>query len=404
MIERWPARAAAQRRNTEVHIKRNVVGAAAQITNCWLVFGFHGRGRIDTHRTSRPWPFLAEPMFVNCFVRIGILHRLRGLNEEFFQRRRRTRAEYFARNRRVVVHVSHGFGREFVAELLRPFGRANHAVFFHVPVANFEGALGALAFFGHFAQRFRECQKHGRTAVGVGCAKRPSVVMAARNYPFVGKFAPRERSHNLVGAHKAFFLFYVQTYFQSRAAFQAISQRQTALPTRWYTFARHAFQYFNGRTPGQGRNGNFVKINVFDVAALYFFGAVERQSGFKRRERVARKIHRQERAALNGEVARLAAFGKSDAFGVTVVGGVGVDNHARRARCLGVFGFVAAKVSAVARQHNFALHRYAHGFELFKIFFAPVVGIHHLGRYVARTRIGVPAWRNERVVGVFVFW
>ena len=115
--------------------------------------------------------------------------------------------------------------------------------------------------------------------------------------------------------------------------------------------------------------------------------------------RIAGKFeHVSHGAALHAGIGTPGPVGIFVAAPPAVIGGIGVDDHSRRAVFLRDEDFHSAKILAVADQHNLAAHVNFQFLELLEIFRRPVVGVNHVGFDVARRRHAVEWHDDARIV------
>ena len=267
-------------------------------------------------------------------------------------------------------------------------------------MGDFDRAPGAIPLPCQFAQRIGEGEEHGGTAVGVGGAKFPGVVVAADDDPLVWKFTAGKGSDHVFHPHHAPGLLHFQADGQLGPAFEAVGEGKPPLPGLGHSRPAHPAQDFLGGTVPDGGDRDAVQAFYFlGLQAVYFFCPIYREGGFKGRQRVACVVEREQGAALYGALVEHFALRIHQSAHVAGILRVGVDDQPYRSCRLGKLGFIAPEVAPVARNNDFPFDGNAQFGQLFEIFFGPVVGVHDFGSMVAATGIGVPAVLRVRVGG-----
>ncbi len=117
------------------------------------------------------------------------------------------------------------------------------------------------------------------------------------------------------------------------------------------------------------------------------------------RRRIAGKLeHVSHRPALHAGIRPPRPLGIFVAAPPAIIGGIGVNDHARRAMFLRDENFDSAKILPVAHQHDLAAHVDFQLVEFLEIFRRAVVGIDHVGLGIARRRHAVERHHHAGIV------
>src|SRR5262245_27368451 len=111
------------------------------------------------------------------------------------------RASDGQKSSRVVVRVDvqDRFSLQFVRMTFSPFGGADQGLFFTIPSAVNDRALGPPTGFRQLADGLGFSQNRDHSTDGIFRTVDPSVMMIAANNPFVGELAPTEAGDHVVG-------------------------------------------------------------------------------------------------------------------------------------------------------------------------------------------------------------
>jgi len=348
-----------------VGVEPQVVGSTAQIA----------------HRRLRS--ALPQPVVKYGSVVIGMAHRAGGLDNDAVQRRRSRGSETGTGHAHVRVDVDDGLGGQLLAELLHPLGGANDAELLGVPVADQDAAPWPPSLAGKFPQRLGQGEEHGGTAVGIGGAEGPGVVVAPQDHPLVRQLSAPQMADDISGRNQSLGLVHVQAHGQLRAPGESIREGQTSLPVSRNRLPLHAAEDLGGRAVWQGRHRDARQPHIPRIQARDGPPAVDGKGRLQRREGISRIAEGLDRAALDGARAPVLALGIYGAASVPAIGGIGEEDEPHGTCSLGILDLEAPVVAAVPGHGDPSVQGDSHVRQQLKILAAAEVHIDHFGDDIA---------------------